>query len=375
MTRVPSSSSSIPDSRGAPLGGATGPPFFSVLIPTHQRRDSLQEALRALARVAYPHDRMELVLVCDGCTDGSASMVRSLRLPFSTAVLEQGPPNLGPAAARNLAVARARGPFILFLDDDVLASPGLLSEHARAHLEAPDEQRVVIGTLMPPPERRSPWVQWELDTVVRQYGQMEAGEYRPGPRQFYTGNASIRLEQVRAAGGFDTEFRRGEDVELAFRLQARGLRFVFRRRAAAVHMADRSFASWFRAAYHYGRNDVVLGLRRGRPDMLKAIGHEFWERNPLNRWLVRAMLRAPGCERAAAPAAVAAAWAATRLGRRRLSRSVCSALFTLAYWHGVSDELAGPAAARQLIELGARWSEVDWAAVPERFRPSHGNAT
>jgi glycosyltransferase involved in cell wall biosynthesis len=327
-------------------------PAFSIVMPTYQRRESLRRTLETLARIEYPRDRLEIVLVSDGSTDGSLDMARSLELPFPLRALEQA--NQGPAAARNLALAHAAGPYVLFLDDDVLASPGLVAEHARAHAEAPDEQRVVIGTLMPPDVRRSPWVQWELDTGVKQYTAMQRGLYEPTPRQFYTGNASAPLEHVLAAGSFDVGFTRAEDVELAFRLDRRGLRFVvFRPEAAAVHMADRSLRSWIRAAYQYGRNDVVMGTRRDRPDMLRAIAREFWERNPLTRSLVRIGLRVPGIDRAVARPAMAAAWVALRLGRRGLSHAICSALFSLAYWRGVSDELGAPAAARRLIRQAA----------------------
>jgi GT2 family glycosyltransferase len=350
----------------------TSLPSVSVVMPTYQRRESLRRTLHALAEVEYPSHLVELVLVCDGCTDGSADMARDLRLPFHARVLEQV--NQGPAAARNLALVHARGRLVLFLDDDVLPSTGLLSAHARAHLEAPDEERVVMGTLRPPDARRSPWVRWELDTVVRQYQAMTTGEYRPSPRQFYTGNASVALEHVTAVGGFDTTFRRAEDVELAFRLQTRGLRFVFCPQAEAVHLPDRSFRSWSGAASQYGRNDVILGLRRGRPDMLAAVASEFWERNRLNRLLVRLLLRVKRAERALAAPFAAAAWLSLRLGRRNLSHAICSALFNVSYWRGVSDELGGPGAARELIRLGERSQEVDWAAVPERFRPSHGQA-
>lgn len=329
----------------------SGLPFFSVVMPTYQRRESLRRTLETLAHVDYPCERLELVVVSDGSTDGTVEMVRSLDLPFPAQVLEQ--PNQGPAAARNLALAHARGAIALFLDDDVLASPGLVVEHARAHVEAPDENRVVIGTLLPPATWRSPWVQWELDTVVKQYAAMDDGRYAPTPRQFYTGNASVRRERVLAAGGFDTGFRRAEDVELAFRLQRMGLTFVFRPAAAAVHLADRTLRSWLEAAHQYGRNDVVLGLRRGRPDMLEAIASEFWERSLATRLLVRGGLRVPGAERVLAPPAVVAAWLALRLGRRRLSHGLCSALFNLAYWRGVSDELGGPATARLLIQRAA----------------------
>jgi GT2 family glycosyltransferase len=242
---------------------------------------------------------------------------------------------------------------VLFLDDDVLASPGLVAAHARAHAGA-EEDRVVIGTLLAPDVPRSPWVRWELDTGSKQYEAMREGLYLPTPRQFYTGNASVRLEHVRAIGGFDVDFTRAEDVELAFRLlDRRGLRFVFREDAAAVHMADRSLRSWLRAARQYGRNDVVLGTRRGRPDMLQAIAREFWERNRLTRALVRWGLRLPGAEGALALPAMAIARVALGLRLRRLSHAVCSALFSLAYWRGVGDELGAPAAARQLIRQAA----------------------
>jgi glycosyltransferase involved in cell wall biosynthesis len=326
-------------------------PFFSVVMPTYQRRESLRRTLETLARVQYPADRLELVLVSDGSTDGTVEMVRSLSLPFPVRVLEQA--NQGPAAARNLALAHARGPYVLFLDDDVLPSPGLVAEHARGHMAAPAEDRVVIGTLLPPDTLRSPWVQWELDTVVKQYCAMAEGLYEPTPRQFYTGNGSVRLDRVRAAGGFDVSFKRAEDVELAFRLERMGLAFVFRPAASAVHVAERSLRSWVSAAYQYGRNDVVLGLRRGRPDMLDAIAEEFWERSAPTRLLVRAGLRARGAERVLAVPAAVAARLALRLGRRRLSHAICSALFNLAYWRGVADELGAPAAVRRLIRRAA----------------------
>ena len=325
-------------------------PFFSVVMPTHQRLRSLQRTLTALAGQDYPPDRLELIVVCDGCTDGSAQMVRDLRLPFATTVIEQA--NQGPAAARNSALKVARGPYVLFLDDDVVAQPGLLMEHAGAQAGALD--RVVIGALLPPPRSRSPWVAWELESVVRQYDAMERGEYRAGPRQFYTGNASAPLERIRTAGGFDVGFRRAEDVELAFRLQRQGLHFEFRRSAAALHFADRTYSSWLEAAFQYGRNDVVLGRERGRPDMLRAIAREFHERNRLSRALIGWTLRRPRAARLLPGPAAAAARLAHVVGGRRLSYSICSSVFNIRYWAGVAQELGGPQAARQLIERAPR---------------------
>jgi len=209
-------------------------------MPTHRRKASLLRSLRALAMQVYPAQLVEMIVVCDGNEDQSAEAARTVELPFRLEVLTQA--NAGPAVARNLALAHARGPLIVFVDDDVMAYPYLLAEHAAAHADGDDN--VVIGPLIPPPDSPSPWVRWELRTVVRQYAEMEVGAYKPGPRQFFTGNASVRLEHLQSVGGFDPSFRRAEDIELALRLQARGLHFVFQRRAGALHEATRPLRSW-----------------------------------------------------------------------------------------------------------------------------------
>jgi GT2 family glycosyltransferase len=95
--------------------------------------------------------------------------------------------------------------------------------------------------------------------LVKQYDAMERGDWAATARQFYTANASLARRHVLDAGGFDERFRRAEDVELAYRLADRGLRFVFARDAVVVHHPDRSFRAWLDIAGAYGRNDVVFG--------------------------------------------------------------------------------------------------------------------
>src|SRR5579859_3487825 len=106
-------------------------PFVSIVTPTYNRRTSLDRLLGALGKQTYPADRFELVVVDDGSLDGSVEYLRSLRLPFRLRVFEQA--HAGPAAARNLGVARAEGRLVLFLDDDVLPLPELIAEHVQTH--------------------------------------------------------------------------------------------------------------------------------------------------------------------------------------------------------------------------------------------------
>ncbi len=99
---------------------------FSIVVPTYERRDVLVESMRSLARLETPWP-VELVVVVDGSTDGSAEAARAVEIPFPVTVVEQ--PNAGAAAARNHGAAVARGDYLLFLDDDMTADPRLLVEH------------------------------------------------------------------------------------------------------------------------------------------------------------------------------------------------------------------------------------------------------
>ena len=104
---------------GPPL---TGVPRVSVVIPTYNRVRRLEWVLRALAEQTVDPLDFEVVVVSDGSTDGSESVVLGLTMPYKLTVVSQ--PNSGPAVARNTGVSRAAGELIVFLDDDVVPSPG-----------------------------------------------------------------------------------------------------------------------------------------------------------------------------------------------------------------------------------------------------------
>ena len=138
-----------------PVGVHEGDPPLSVVIPTHNRREMLAEVLQALAVQDYPPDRFEAVVVFDGCIDGSAELARSLDLPFSLRLVE--PERLGSAAkSRNRGAHEAVNPVLLFLDDDVVPDPCVLSVHARAHRLA-KEDHAALGYCPPFIEGTSPW--------------------------------------------------------------------------------------------------------------------------------------------------------------------------------------------------------------------------
>jgi len=329
-------------------GGAPALPEVSVVMPTHNRRDSLRRVLEALDRQTILPGRFEVVVVCDGCTDGSAAMCRGLTTRYALRVFEQA--KQGPAAARNRAVTEAAGALIVFLDDDVVPIPGLLAEHLAEH--AANDSVVVIGPLLAPPGfKLAPWTRWESVMLDAQYAAMAAGRWEPTARQFYTGNASVRREHILAAGGFDPGFRRAEDVELAYRFHAMKLTFRFSPSAKGWHYADRPLGAWLAAARAYGEADVAM-YRRGRLMTLQSMASEYRWRKPALRRLARfcvgrSFIRAP-----VVASALLAARAADLVGLKATAESAYSAVFNLTYWNGVSDALGGRPSFWSLIETG-----------------------
>jgi glycosyltransferase involved in cell wall biosynthesis len=314
----------------------TEPLLVSVVIPTYNRARHLARALEALELQTIGADAFEVIVVDDGSTDDTAAtLARDWDLGLQT--LHQ--PNQGPGAARNAGIAIATGRVVLFVDDDVIPAPDLIELHLRAHGEP---GRAVIGRMVAPTVRQPFWAEWEMRTLERQYEMMVAAIFEPTPRQFYTANASVRRDDLLRAGLFDPRYRRAEDVELAFRLEEAGLRFVFESEAHVLHDTPRPFAAWMRMAEQYGYYDVLLSRQGGKRWITDIIADEFaHDRHGVVRAAARLTIGyrwRMAAVRALAPLCMRAADA---LRLRRLAMAGCSVLFNLLYWHAFCHEFGG----------------------------------
>jgi glycosyltransferase involved in cell wall biosynthesis len=92
-------------------------PEVSVIIPTHNRRAMLLEAIDSV--LAQSTQAFELIVIDDGSTDETAEQLTRL----DKAIRFERIDHCGPGAARNRGVALARAPLIAFLDSDDLWAP------------------------------------------------------------------------------------------------------------------------------------------------------------------------------------------------------------------------------------------------------------
>ncbi len=312
-------------------------PELSIIIPTRDRCDPLRRTLDALALQTVPAAAFEVIVVADGCRDNTAPHVRSLDLPFALRVVEQ--PATGAAAARNRGADRATAPILLFLDDDMEASPGLLGAHLASHRSHPG--KVALGYFRLPRDRG------DADIVVSHvdiwWGDRFTSMCRESHRfsfvDLFTGNVSLPRDLFFLSGGFDEQFhgRAGEDYELAVRLLKQGAMFRFVPEASCIHHDRPTHRRVIERAYAEGRGHVLIASRH--PETFPALPlREAADGGPWVRIGPGIRLR-PWVMSVLSKGLSLPLEATRRLKMRRIMRPILGFLRYCSYWRGVLHEL------------------------------------
>ena len=187
---------------------------LSIIISTHKRSRQLRACIESLLEQERLPDRLELIVVVDGADPETEGMLGSLELPFPLRVVVQD--HARQAAARNRGAEEARGRYVLFLDDDVIAECQLVS----AHLDALRTGDHIIGTgrIDKVLSQRAPRWSRSRRTVWRDHYDRLAAGREPRFSDTYGGNLSLPRRDFLAAGGFALDLTPEEDVEFGYRL-------------------------------------------------------------------------------------------------------------------------------------------------------------
>jgi glycosyltransferase involved in cell wall biosynthesis len=204
--------------------------FFSVVIPTYNRKPILEKCLRALESQQLegsPVEGYEVVLVDDGSMDGTVDWVQLHQAEFAHVRLVQQD-HQGPAAARNLGVEQSKGDTIIFIDSDLVVTAGFLQAHANKLVQA----RKQLGS-----DRL-----FTYGSVINtcNFDEPTSEPYKVtdfSAAYFATGNVAIDRKWLDQAGRFDTRFQLygWEDLELGVRLKQLGLKLIKCPEAAGYH--------------------------------------------------------------------------------------------------------------------------------------------
>lgn len=113
---------------------------FSVVIPLYNKVAYVQSAVRSVLAQSLPP--LEVIVVDDGSTDGSAEAVLAIADPRVRLVRQ---PNGGVSRARNHGISLARGDWVALLDADDWYHPEMLAALAHAHATCPDAAMLTAG--------------------------------------------------------------------------------------------------------------------------------------------------------------------------------------------------------------------------------------
>ena len=217
-----------------------------------------------------------MIVIDDGSGDDT-SHVMSERRAKQYALTFRAQPNSGPGRARNHGVSLATGRYVLFIGDDTVPEWRFLAEHARVHGAANDDPLTAcLGyTGWPPGEPVTAFMDYINDYGLQfGYKLIRDGEIVPF-NFFYTSNISLD-RQLLGDEPFDTTFPAAawEDIELAFRLDALGLKIRYNACAVTRHYHPMTVDSFARRQYTVGRSGAIF--YRKHPELAGFLGvHEL----------------------------------------------------------------------------------------------------
>lgn len=327
-------------------------PSVTVVIPTHQRRETLRRTLESLRGQSADPSSYEVVVATDACEDGSGEMIDAFAAPYGLRRVD--PVGRGRAAACNAAIDVARGEVLIVLDDDMQVASEFVERHRSHH--PPGSRRCVLGAvpveLEPGGPRAARYVKEKFDLHLTRLA--EDPEHLDRTRSFYTGNASLRSEVMREVGGFDESFGiyGNEDVELALRLRSAGVELGYDPEALAHQRYEKDLGGLQRDTLAKGRTTVHLARRHPQVfDELRLAAPDDSSRP----WLAARSLLLGATRRlpTVSGAVFAAASLLERLGAWR-SPLFYRATLDYAFWAGVDAALAEQEDGGELAELASQ---------------------
>ncbi|MEU5140128.1 glycosyltransferase [Streptomyces sp. NPDC021139] len=235
----------------------TGP--VSVIVPAYNEKECIEATLRSLARSTHP---IEVIVVDDGSTDGTAEIAESLGLP-GVRVVRQA--NAGKPAALDNGVRHARYDIVVMMDGDTVFEPDTVR-----HLVQPFADPAVgaVAGNAKVGNRRTLIGAWQhIEYVMgfnldrRMYDLLRCMPTIPGAI------GAFRREAVLQVGGMSDDTL-AEDTDITIALHRAGWRVVYEEHARAWTEAPGSLGQLWSQRYRwsYGTMQALWKHRRSLTD-------------------------------------------------------------------------------------------------------------
>ncbi len=217
------------------IGATNVFPKISIIVPSYNEAKTLGQTVDSLLKLDYPKEHLDIILVNDGSTDGTAAIADAYTSNAHVRVLHKE--NGGKHTALNAGIAIATGEYVACLDADSFASTGALREII-SHFDDLQIGAVTASMSIHRPRailERVQQAEYLIGILLRHIlSTMNGLHVTPGPFTVYRRNVFKEIGDFRSA-------HNTEDMEIALRMQKAGWKIQNAPRARVYTKAPKEF--------------------------------------------------------------------------------------------------------------------------------------
>ncbi len=232
-------------------------PAVAIIVPCYNEERTVGKTIESLLALDYPQERLEIVVVDDGSTDGTYKAAAQYR-KRGVALLRKE--NGGKHTALNLALKRTKAEFVGALDADSTVEPDALRKII-SRFTGPDIMAVTPSMKIRDEKgvlRRIQSVEFTMGILLRRvFADLGSQHVTPGPFTIYR-RAFFEKH------GYYREAHRTEDIEVALRIQSHHYQIENATDAYVYTHGPNTFRSLYkqRLRWYYGFLSNVLDYKR-----------------------------------------------------------------------------------------------------------------
>ncbi len=241
-------------------------PLVSIVVLSFNRLTDLQETVEYCRHYSYPN--LELIVVDNGSTDGSAEYVAGLEALFQKVLLKT---NTGSAEGHSVGMRQARGKYVITIDDDAFVEDPAIFGMVELFEQYPQLAAISFNCINYSQEYQP----GQVKTTARQY----PFEQVNASFDFFTeSSAGFRKEALAAVGYHQSEFfYGGEDTELSMRLLAHDYRILNTPNLISYHKITNTYRDGRRLTKNSIRNILWMIIQyTPREQLLKHLVRYHW---------------------------------------------------------------------------------------------------
>jgi len=239
-------------------GGGDNRPFVSVVIPAHNEEEVIGRLLKRICEFTYPKERLQVLVVDDGSTDGTGKTVDEFACKYDFIEPLHRKHAVGKAGALNEALRHVNGEFVYFFDADYVPDVDYLENMNRGFFD------LKVGIV------QSNIRVLNLDKHVSKVVSLErVGGYRVDQLardilglipQFGGTAGGVRRSLLESLGGFD-EDSLAEDTDLTFRVYLAGYKIRYLPDVGSYEEAVDNWLAYWRQRTRWAKGHMQCAFK------------------------------------------------------------------------------------------------------------------